>query len=123
MAPKIYDYKEFYRRKLPHFHPFGATLFVTFRLHGSVPKAVVRRWQAERELLEKQLSRHADSWTEDHEGRVRDFHRRWFREFEEVLHRAACGPTWLKDERIARVVADSLRHRDGTVYRLDAYCI
>ena len=34
-----------------------------------------------------------------------------------------CGPIWLKDQRIAAMLADSLRYRDGKVYRLDAYCI
>lgn len=29
----------------------------------------------------------------------------------------------LKDERIAKEVDESLRYRDGKVYRLDAYCI
>jgi REP element-mobilizing transposase RayT len=28
-----------YRRRLPHFHPDGAYLFVTWRLHGSLPLA------------------------------------------------------------------------------------
>jgi hypothetical protein len=26
-----------YRRRLPHFHPDGEHLFVTWRLHGSLP--------------------------------------------------------------------------------------
>ena len=43
--------------------------------------------------------------------------------FEDILHKAECGPTWLKEERIARIVADSLHERDGKVYRLDAYSI
>jgi REP element-mobilizing transposase RayT len=28
----------FYRRHLPHWHPEGAALFVTWRLHGSLPR-------------------------------------------------------------------------------------
>ena len=28
-----------YRRRLPHFHPDGEYLFVTWRLHGSLPVA------------------------------------------------------------------------------------
>lgn len=37
----------------------------------------------------------------NHEARLTAFHRRWFLRFEEILHRADEGPTWLKDERIA----------------------
>ena len=29
-----------YRRRLPHFHPDGEYLFVTWRLHGSMPVAL-----------------------------------------------------------------------------------
>ncbi len=39
------------------------------------------------------------------------------------MHAEQCGPTWLKDERVATVVADALHWRDGQGYRLDAYCI
>jgi len=31
------DYQYFYRKNLPHFQPPGASLFVTFRLAGSIP--------------------------------------------------------------------------------------
>lgn len=125
-----YDFKQFSRRKLPHIHPPGAILFVTFRLAGSVPKAVLQEWKAEKEWLEHELLRVAREAKEtdtiearNHEARLIAFQRRWFLRFEEVLHRAEHGPTWLKDEGIAKLVADSIRYRDGKVYRLDAYCI
>ncbi len=125
-----YDYKQFYRRKLPHIHPPGAILFVTFRLAGSVPKAVLKEWKAEKQWLEHELNRVALEAREtntiealNHETRLMAFHRRWFGKFEEILHRADQGPTWLKDERIAKLVADSIEYRDGRVCRMDAYCI
>jgi putative transposase len=60
----------------------------------------------------------------DHYLRVKaDFDRRWFAKFESVLDGASCGPLWLKDERLAESVADSLHYRDGTVFRLDAFTI
>ncbi len=125
-----YDYKQFYRRKLPHIHPPGAILFVTFRLAGSVPKTVLEEWKSERQWLEHELKRVALEAKEtntiealNHEARLIAFHRHWFLKFEEILHRADQGPTWLKEERIAKLVADSIKYRDGKVYRLDAYCI
>ena len=45
------------------------------------------------------------------------------RKFESVLDGITCGPTWLKDERVADQVAASLHYRDGKVYRLDAFSI
>lgn len=32
----------FYRRNLPHWHPAGASLFVTWRLYGTLPKSILR---------------------------------------------------------------------------------
>ena len=49
--------------------------------------------------------------------------RQWFLKFEKMLDKAQNGPLWLKDERIAKEVAESLHYRDGKVYRLDAHCI
>ncbi len=51
-----YEYKQFYRRKLPHIHSPGSTLFVTFRLAGSIPKKVLQQWLAEKSLLARQPS-------------------------------------------------------------------
>jgi len=115
------DYKPSYRRNLPHIQPLGATFFITFRLAGSLPRAVVKQWAAEKRRLEQELVRLTDA--QERARREREFQRRWFRYSEELLHKAQCGPTWLKDERIAGMVAESLHFRDGKVYRLDAFCI
>ena len=39
----------YYRRNMPHIVPPGATLFITFRLAGSLPIAVIQQMQAELE--------------------------------------------------------------------------
>ena len=49
--------------------------------------------------------------------------RLWFRKIEKTLDNAQSGPVWLKDDRIAKEVADSMHYLHGKVYRLDAYCI
>lgn len=38
-----------YRRNLPHWRQDGATYFVTFRLGDSVPRAVLRQWEYEKQ--------------------------------------------------------------------------
>jgi REP element-mobilizing transposase RayT len=105
-------------------------LFVTFRLAGSVPKPVLRLYRAEKKWLEEETRRIVRLKLEDdspemraHESRFLDFQRGWFVKFEDILHKAESGPTWLKDENVARIVADALHNRDGKVYRLDAYSI
>jgi REP element-mobilizing transposase RayT len=109
-----YDYKQFYRRKLPHRHSPGATLFITFRLADSIPTTLLRQWLAENEFRRRAAARG--------EPEI-EFRRRWFARFEDVLDKAANGPRWLADPRIAQIVADSLTYRDGRVYDLSAYCI
>src|SRR5215212_2825886 len=109
-----YEYKQFYRRKLPHIHTPGATLFVTFRLADSIPKIVLRKWLAEKTLLFQ------EPVTEEAEV---EFRRRWFVQFEEILDKAENGPVWLGNPQIAQIIADSLHHRDGREYTLHAYTI
>lgn len=126
-----YIYKERTERNLPHLHPPDTTLFVTFRLAGTVPKPVLRLYHAQKQWWKEETERIIGLKLKDdspemeaHEQRFLEFRRKWFVKFEDILHKKAeTGPTWLKDERVARVVADALHYRDGKVYRLDAYCI
>ena len=114
-----FKYRPSYRRNLPHIQPPGASFFITFRLAGSLPVEVVKQWNLERQWLH-----HLAETNPNHFDQVKhEFERRWFAKFESLLDQASLGPTWLKDTRIAAMVADSLRHRDGRVYRLDAFTI
>ena len=122
-----FDFKQHYGRNLPHLQPPGATLFVTFRLAGSIPNSVHQEWLREKRLLESKLLRRKamglalDTNTDAHEKLA--FQRRWFGKFEALLHANAAGPVWLKDTRVAEIVREALVHRDGGVYRLDGFCI
>jgi putative transposase len=73
--------KEFYRRKLPHWHPDGACIFLTWRLHGSLPFALRNK-----------------SGTDGQQ----------FSAMDRELDSAKTGPTWLKDPRIADCVVEAL---------------
>src|SRR5262249_51720723 len=99
-----FEYQEFYSRNLPHIQPPEATLFVTFRLDGSIPAPVIEKWRMEKRLLKATLLKweataqpgtipDLDSMTEE---KLR-FHRRWFQKFEDVMHTEKIGPLWLRD--------------------------
>lgn len=125
-----FKYQQSYERNLPHVQPPEATLFVTFRLDGSIPESVLEQWRSEKKQLEMTLLRWAAiapvGTVPDPEEVATEklkFYRRWFKKFEDLLDRAATGPTWLKEERVAAIVDDALQYRNGTVYQLDAYCI
>ncbi len=94
----------------------------------------MQQWKAEKCQLEAEKSRllksqavshfeAAEDITLEQKQERREWQRQWFRKFEKTLDNAQGGPLWLKDERIAKEVAESLHYRDGKVYRLDAYCI
>ena len=116
----MYEYKQFYRRTLPHVHSPGATLFVTFRLDGSIPKSVLREWAIEKAIL---LEPADESYPSTLPERILAFNRRWLAKCEDVLHESSSGPVWLKDAKIAQVVADAMHYLDGRSYCLHAYCI
>ena len=109
-----YTYKPSYRRNLPHIQPPGATFFITFSLTGSIPKHILQQYITEKRKLEA-----ADKQKQDTPEKKRE----WFRKFEETLDQANNGPVWLKNEQIARLVAESLHHLNGKVYSLISYCI
>ena len=122
-----YEYKPFYRRNLPHSQPPGATFFITFNLAGSIPKHVFDQWKKESIQLQNDKSciskRQDKELLADIERKISNLNREWFRKFEKTLDDAKRGPLWLKEDRIAKQVAESLRYRDGKMYSLDAYCI
>ncbi|MGA2740019.1 MAG: transposase [Bryobacteraceae bacterium] len=89
----------YHERHLPHWQPEGAALFVTWRLYGSLPASV-------------QTLKGASAGQR-------------FVAFDRELDRAATGPVWLADRRIAQCVAEALHYgeRELHLYRLRAWVL
>ena len=87
-----------YRRRLPHFHPDGEYLFVTWRLHGSLPVAAPNVVYA----------------TPGHAFAAQD------RALAQNL-----GTRWLSDARVARQVMEAIREgeRQKRFYQLQAWVV
>lgn len=119
-----FEYKQFYHRNRPHIHPPDSTLFVTFRLAGSIPKAVVRQYRNEKLLREREVRQIAVKTEQDRDDeRTIEFHRKWFKRFDETLDKAAAGPMWLGETAVRRIVYDKLIEDSEAKYRLDAFSI
>ena len=90
----------FYRRKLPHWHPADTSIFVTWRLFGSLPA---------------NFSFAPGDVSSGQAFALADRH----------LDRALSGPVWLKDPRVASLVVDSLLFGDRSLrqYDLQAYVV
>jgi putative transposase len=115
------QYKELYRRHLPHFQPGGATLFVTYRLAGSVPATAIDEFQREAEGLRRRLDQIPDS--AERAKRYAEEQRRLFARWDGLLDNAIEGPFWLRQPANAALVAESLHKLDGLYYELLAFCI
>lgn len=116
-----YDYKSFYRRNLPHIQPSNTPLFVTFRLAGSIPVAVLEQLK-ELQALEA-LQRQAIASPAEIERQAYDDQKRAFGRMDRVMDSAANEPYWLADPSVAQMVTDALQYRHPDVYELDTFCI
>jgi putative transposase len=92
----------YYERNLPHWQPDGKVIFVTFRLYGSLPAAVV--------------------------GHLRKFHGvpgTQFFEADNRLDAAQTGPKWMEIPQVARYVERALQFGEHAnhFYTLHAYVV
>jgi putative transposase len=88
-----------YRRRLPHIHPADAHVFLTWRLFGSLPATVT----------------FPPTPTAGHAFVAQD----------RALERTSSGPRWLKEARIAELVANAIAigQRERNFYELSAWVV
>lgn len=108
------EYKRAYRRKLPHHQPPGATFFITTRLAGSLPNETWRQLRKQFDDIYREVS---------NESTITDRERTWFEEYDHHLDSYQAGPHWLRDERIANVLAETLHFFNHKRYELYSYSI
>src|SRR5213082_2041620 len=104
------------RRHLPHWEQEGATYFVTFRLADSIPNTLLTEWHDE---LQTWLKFHPRPW--DHKT-AKEYERPFVDGPEKWLDRGH-GECHLRNQRLAAIVANALRHFDRERYRLDAFVV
>jgi putative transposase len=110
-----------YHRFLPHIQLPGATLFVTFRLAGSIPRSLIRQLVDEGEQSIRKLEAVRDQAEQSRLAYIEQ--RRSFGRYDQVLDSCAHGPAWLKEPGVASLVAAALHSWDVQRYTLDCYCI
>jgi REP element-mobilizing transposase RayT len=106
----------FYSRNLPHWHPEGRAIFLTWRLYGSLPKGCSGGTAipvcARTERTGKSAGATAKDWG------------RRFRIVDAELDRASHGPLWLRDPLIAGYVEETIiRGAELQHYELHAFVI
>jgi putative transposase len=99
----------FYRRNLPHWHPEGSAIFLTWRLHGSLPAAA---------------SRTARNGCATGEAKNQESPGKRFKRLDAALDCATFGPRWLADPEIADYAeCPILRGAELGRYELHAFVI
>ena len=106
----------FYRRNLPHIHPEGYPLFITFRLANTLPLEIVSELKIEREREIKLISNQSSS-------ELYEIKKKYFDRYDNWLDRCTSGPRWLDNKKIARIIQNKICEMDNLQYRLIAYCI
>jgi putative transposase len=110
------DKKYFYTRKLPHWQPEEDYFFITYRLAGSLPVAVINtlkeEYKTQKKLPENQL--------QERKEMLREY---YFESFENELEKNLNEPHWLKNDPVAEIVFNSLLFNNNKHYRLWAACL
>lgn len=104
---------------LPHWTREGSIYAVTFRLADSLPKSLVEQWAFERDNLVKTASQLGRPLTQDEQKRLKELHSEKVESYLDSGH----GACWLKEPRVAEVVASALKHFDGERYQLLGWCV
>jgi len=111
----------YYKRNLPHYQPEGYTFFVTFRLAGSLPIAVIKKLKEDKE---KELKKIACMTSQKQKAiKYYEYQRKYFGRFDGLLDKSESSPMWLQEEGVAEIVKEAIHFRDGKEYELVAYTI
>ena len=124
-----FDEVDIYHGNLPHWRQDNVWYFVTFRLADSLPHDVVEQIKSQRELWLKQHNIPTDLKQRTQaalktlsKAELKEYYR-LFSERIETLLNAGSGSCVLKEEKIARIVANALRHFNHQRYILDEWVI
>ena len=95
--------------------------FLSIFAYGSLPNNVIERLQVEAERMENERlsinDGHKKSLLRDKQQQI------LFAKWDDALHESQTGPFWLKDQRIAQIVVNSILYHDGEWFDVLAYCI
>lgn len=107
------------RGRLPHWERENGVYFVTFRLADSLPKTITNRLKIERNEILKVLDKTERELSLSEKQRI---DRLFSSKINEYLD-GGFGNCILRENKIAEIVANSLKHFDGERYDLFSWCV
>lgn len=114
------DFDIFYHRNLPHWQPPNKSIFLTWRLYGSLPQSLINHLRMTRHKLRERKPGVASGWTVD--AKLVEY-KRLFAKIDAILDKAEEGPLWLKQNDIAAVMQRSLLENYAHLYTLWSYVV
>ena len=117
---KIFDYRFYYKRYLPHIQPVDSVLFVTYclafqypgKFYAQLQKRKIRFQESIKKLSKKEKKKKAEI-----------FNKKQFDFTDNFIANFKDSPEWLRDDIIAEIVKYSLFFQDKNEYNLLCYCI
>ncbi len=110
-----------YRQKFNHINPIGATFFVTFRLHGSLPKSSIDRIKIK---CEGEISSAKSIVSaKERNATIFQLRKKYLVEFDDIIDSIKSGPHYLTESNIAKIIKEQLHKHDGSLYNLICYSI
>ena len=95
------EYKEFYRRNLPHIQPEDGIIFITYRLHFQLPNKLINKI----EKIKKTKSGNS------------------FNVIDDYLDLCKEGPRHLSNREISTMIMENLLKMNDKQYKLFCFCI
>jgi Rad3-related DNA helicase/REP element-mobilizing transposase RayT len=105
--------------RLPHWTQQGAIYAVTFRLADSLPQSVLTEWRNRRDTLITAARDSGRNLTRAETDELRKLHSEHVEKFLD----SGQGKCLLKQDAVAGIVANALRHFAGKRYALLAWCL
>ena len=113
--------KTFYRQRLPHIQPIGATFFVTFRLFGSIPYTKIRELKDDYHLKLSEAKTIKDIKVKN--SLLFNLRKKYLYQTDLLLHNIKNGPMHLSDNEILDKTKEVLHRFDEEFYDLLCYSI
>ncbi len=111
----------------PHWSQAGAVVFITFRSYDSIPRAVIDRWEREKQEWLRQrgweTEAHWSAIIETLPEKVRAVFQKTFDRCRESFLDTCHGRCLLRQPELAQIVADSILHFDGQRYRMGDFIV
>jgi putative transposase len=111
----------------PHWSQAGAAVFITFRTRDSIPRAVIERWDREKQqwlqLRGRDSGAHWSVIIPALPDKERADFQKTFQRTREAFLDSGHGRCLLKRPELTTIVADSLLHFDGQRYRMGDFVV